>query len=116
MVGGKVDGQILSGTRSEKPKILSGTRDEKRKNLFGTKWQFGKFLPGSQRVNLLDLIQAVNSSVHAVIALASVITSSGLQLNNIIRTLHADIEKPTTLEKTFNNLHKINFYVLMKIN
>ena len=37
VVSRKVDGQILSGTRSEKPKILSGTRDEKRKNLFGTK-------------------------------------------------------------------------------
>ena len=37
VVGEKVDGQILSGTRSEKPKILFGTRDEKRKNLFGTK-------------------------------------------------------------------------------
>ena len=37
VVGGKVDGQMLSGTRSEKPKILSGTRDKKRKNLFGTK-------------------------------------------------------------------------------
>ena len=36
-VGEKVDGQILSGTRSEKPKIVSGTRDEKRKNLFATK-------------------------------------------------------------------------------
>ena len=32
----------------------------------------------------------------------------------INRTLHADIEKPTTLEKTFNNLQKINFYVFMK--
>ena len=31
VVGGKVDGQTLAGTRSEKPKILSGTRDEKRK-------------------------------------------------------------------------------------
>ena len=51
MVGGKVDGQILSGTRSEKPKILFGTRDEKQKNLFGTKWQFRKILFGSQRVN-----------------------------------------------------------------
>ena len=50
MVGGKVDGQILSGIRSEKPKILSGTRDEKRKNLFGTKWQFRKILFSSQRV------------------------------------------------------------------
>ena len=44
MVGGKVDGQILFGTRSEKPKILFGTRDEKRKNLFGTKWQLRKIL------------------------------------------------------------------------
>ena len=40
VVGGKVDGQILSGTRSEK-----------RKNLFGTKWQFRKIVFGSQRVN-----------------------------------------------------------------
>ena len=31
MVGGKVDGQILFGTRSEKPKILFGATDEKRK-------------------------------------------------------------------------------------
>ena len=31
------------------------------------------------------------------------------RLDHINRTLHADIEKPTTLEKTFNNLHKINF-------
>ena len=37
VVGGKVDGQILSGTRSEKPTILFGTMDEKRKNLLGTK-------------------------------------------------------------------------------
>ena len=37
VVGGKVDGHILSGTRSEKPKILFGTRDKKRKNLFGIK-------------------------------------------------------------------------------
>ena len=52
VIGGKVDGQILSGTRSEKPKIVSGTRDEKRKNLFGTKWQFQKILFGSQRVKM----------------------------------------------------------------
>ena len=37
VVGGKVDGQILFGARSEKPKILFGAWDEKRKNLFGTK-------------------------------------------------------------------------------
>ena len=55
VVGGKVDGQILSGTWSEKPKILSGTRDEKRKNLFGTKWQFRKILFGSQRVNIMSI-------------------------------------------------------------
>ena len=30
------------------------------------------------------------------------------RLSHINRTLHADIEKPTTLEKTFNYLHKIN--------
>ena len=38
------------------------------------------------------------------------------RLGHINRTLHADIEKPTTLKKTFNNLHEINFYVFMKIN
>ena len=37
VVGGKVDGQILFGTRSEKPKILFAARDEKQKNLFGAK-------------------------------------------------------------------------------
>ena len=37
VVGGKIYGQILFGTRSEKPKILFGIRDEKWKNLFGTK-------------------------------------------------------------------------------
>ena len=37
VIGGKVNSQILFGTKSEKPKILFGTRDEKRKNLFGTK-------------------------------------------------------------------------------
>ena len=36
------------------------------------------------------------------------------RLGHINRTLHADIEKPTTLEKTFNYLHKINSYVFMK--
>ena len=40
VVSGKVDGQILFDTRSEK-----------RKNLFGTKWQLRKILFGSQRVN-----------------------------------------------------------------
>ena len=52
MVGGKVDGQILFGIRSEKLKILFGTRDEKRKNLFGTKCQLRKILFGSQRVKI----------------------------------------------------------------
>ena len=37
-------------------------------------------------------------------------------LGHINQTLHADIKKPTILEKTFNNLHKINVYVFMKIN
>ena len=35
------------------------------------------------------------------------------RLGHINRTLHADIEKPTTLEKTFTYLHKINSYVFM---
>ena len=50
MVGGKVDGQILFGARSEKPKNLFGARDEKRKNLFDAKWQLRKNVFGSQRV------------------------------------------------------------------
>ena len=37
VVGGKVDGQMLFGIRSEKPKMLFGTRDEKREKFFGTK-------------------------------------------------------------------------------
>ena len=36
------------------------------------------------------------------------------RFGHINRTLHAAIEKPTTLEKTFNNLHKINVYVFME--
>ena len=36
------------------------------------------------------------------------------RLGHINRTLHADIEKPTSLEKNINNLHKINVYVVMK--
>ena len=32
------------------------------------------------------------------------------------RTQHANIEKLTTLEKTFNNLHNINVYVFMTKN
>ena len=35
-------------------------------------------------------------------------------LDHINRTLHADIEKHTTLNKTFNYLHKINSYVFIK--
>ena len=35
---------------------------------------------------------------------------------HINRTVHADIEKPTKLEKIFNCLHKINYYVSMKKN
>ena len=37
------------------------------------------------------------------------------RLGHINRILHADIEKPTTLEKTFNNLHIINFLFMKKI-
>ena len=31
------------------------------------------------------------------------------RLGHINRTLHADIKKPTSLEKNINNLHKIKF-------
>ena len=64
MVGGKVDGKILSGTRSEKPKILFGTRDEKRKNLFGTKLQFQQILFGSQRVKTINVFSAARGYCH----------------------------------------------------
>ena len=36
------------------------------------------------------------------------------RLGHINRTLHADIEKPTSLEKYINNLHKINFMLWKK--
>ena len=36
------------------------------------------------------------------------------RLGHINRTLHSDIEKPTSLEKNINNLHKLNFYVVIK--
>ena len=36
------------------------------------------------------------------------------RLGQITRTLHADIEKTITLEKTFKYLHKLNSYVFMK--
>ena len=38
------------------------------------------------------------------------------RLGHMNQTLHADFEKHTTLEKTFNNLHEINCYVFMKKN
>ena len=38
------------------------------------------------------------------------------RLGHMNRTLLADIEKPTILEKIFNNLHKINVYVFMTKN
>ena len=38
------------------------------------------------------------------------------RLSHINRTLHADIEKPTSLEKNINTLHKLNFYIVMKKN
>ena len=38
------------------------------------------------------------------------------RLGHINLTLHADIEKPTTPEKTFNNLHKIKIKFLFKKN
>ena len=52
VVGGKVDGQILFGARSEKPKKKCGARGEEPKILFGPKWQLWKILFGSQRVKV----------------------------------------------------------------
>ena len=50
VVGRKVDGQILFGARSEKPKMLFGARGEKPKNLFNAKWQLRINFFGSQMV------------------------------------------------------------------
>ena len=36
------------------------------------------------------------------------------RLGHINWTLHADIDKPTSVEKNINNLHKRNFFVFMK--
>ena len=47
VVGGKVDGQIVFGARSEK-----------RKNLFDAKWQLRKNLFGSQRVKKAGVDQS----------------------------------------------------------
>ena len=58
MVGKKVDGQILFGARSEKPKILFGARGEKPKILCGAKWQLRKILFGSQRVKIISCFYA----------------------------------------------------------
>ena len=58
MIGGKVDGQILFDTRSEKPKNLFGAKNEKWKNVFGAKWQLWKNLCGSQRVNISEMVRA----------------------------------------------------------
>ena len=55
VIGGKVDGQILFGARSEKPKILFGAGGEKPKNFFGAKWQLRKTLFGSQRVKQKEM-------------------------------------------------------------
>ena len=37
VVGGKVDGQVLLGARTEKLNMFFGARGEKQKNLFGAK-------------------------------------------------------------------------------
>ena len=56
VAGGKVDGQILLGARSEKFKILFGARGEKWKNLFRAKWHLWKILFGSQRVQYSNTV------------------------------------------------------------
>ena len=92
-VVGKVDGQILSGTRSEKPKILFGTRDEKRRNLFGTKLQFRKILFGSQRVKLL---RSATNHYHKFISFAKKSFYSSL--------VHSSSSNPRALWKTINKI------------
>ena len=36
------------------------------------------------------------------------------RLGHINWTLHVDSEKPTSIETNINNLHKLNFFVVMK--
>ena len=44
VIGGKVIGQILFGTRSEKPKMLFGTRDENGKIYLAPNDSYEKFI------------------------------------------------------------------------
>ena len=64
VIGGKVDDQILSGTRSEKPKILFGTKLQFPKILFDTKLQFPKILFGSQRVRVSLVVMSLPPTVE----------------------------------------------------
>ena len=64
MVGGKTDGQILLGAKSEKTKNLFDAWSEKRNNVFGAKWQLRENVFGSQSVNLYSatyIIQTLSS-------------------------------------------------------
>ena len=80
MVGGKVDGQILFGARSEKPKILFRARGEKQKNLFETTRQLRKFLFGSQRVIVIKFIPLTNNNINKNYGAINLVTKSkGMQ-------------------------------------
>ena len=77
VVGGKVDGQIFAGTRSEKSKIFAGTKLQFPKFLFCTKLQFPKILFGSQRVK--SLIYYYIKCTHFVKSLLNLLNSGVTQ-------------------------------------
>ena len=91
MVGGKVDGQILFGTRSEK-----------RNNFFGTKWQLRKFLFGSQRVKLKNIfLQDMKNYFAKFHPLAnsfpkSVVSKAILTLEFMVEVFSLDMSKKLT--------------------
>ena len=56
VVGGKVNGQILSGTRSEKPKILFGTRMSNRKMYLAPNDSFQKCYLAVKRLRASSIV------------------------------------------------------------
>ena len=85
VVGGKVDGQILFGARSEKPKILFGARGEKRKHLFVPNDSYEKFC--------LE-VKGLSNSIFNQIAALTVSTS-----------LHSEIFFEKRMPKPCRQLH-----------
>ena len=86
VVGGKVDGQILSGTR-----------DEKRTNLFGTKWQFRKILFGSQRVNRLYRSYGILSHIDSSGLILQIELYAAITMAICYKQTQCVLQHPTSL-------------------